>query len=157
MSGIRVLIVDDDTRLTRTLKLSLEATGGYAVETESLGARAVDTARRFRPHVILLDLRMPDVDGAALVPSLRDCCPGAPIVFFTGLVAKSELPSGAGCIGGQTFLAKPASPDEVMACIAALARPSGRSAPGVNGAFSSLAPCGAGPAGKTQPCTSAQS
>lgn len=117
MRATRILIVDDDERLTRTLKLYLEATGAYRVETEHRGCRAIATARTCRPDVILLDLVMPDADGAALAPALRRCCPHARIIFLTALVARTELPAGGGRIGGHPFLAKPAAPDEIIACI----------------------------------------
>jgi two-component system, OmpR family, alkaline phosphatase synthesis response regulator PhoP len=87
MNTKRILIVDDEAGVTRSLKLTLEATAGYEVRTENDSARAIDTARDFRPHLILLDVLMPHLDGCDVSarlhadPELKD----TPIVFLTAL------------------------------------------------------------------------
>ena len=63
MNSKRILIVDDEPGVTRSLKLNLEARGGYEVCMENDSALAVDAARDFHPQLILLDVLMPGLDG----------------------------------------------------------------------------------------------
>lgn len=88
----RVLLVDDEAALTRICKLMLEKTDDFVVEEENLGARALSTAREFRPDVIFLDIRLPDKDGHAIAAELK-CDPdlhSVPIVFWSGSISKRE-------------------------------------------------------------------
>ena len=55
----KILLVDDDESITRTLKLFLDRRGGYEVKTENRGSEAVQVARDFRPDLIVLDIVMP--------------------------------------------------------------------------------------------------
>src|SRR5204863_4577050 len=59
----RILIVDDDRESTRLVKILLERTGCYLVREENDAPRAHQTARNFRPDLILLDILMPATDG----------------------------------------------------------------------------------------------
>ena len=54
----RILLVDDEESITRSLKLFLDGTGQYEVRTENRGSLAVQVAREFRPDLIVLDLVM---------------------------------------------------------------------------------------------------
>lgn len=115
----RILLVDDEAAVTRTLKLYLDGTGRYEVRTENEGSQALATAQEFKPDLILLDIIMPDKDGSVLAaeikddPSLKD----TPIVFLTALVSKKQTGDSVTDIGGHPFLAKPVDPDQVVACI----------------------------------------
>src|SRR3989304_2938121 len=105
MDKRRILIVDDEAGVTRMLKLFLEATQAYEVRTENHGSRAVAAVREFRPHLVLLDVVMPDMDGAT----------GG--VFGTALgTGKGGGGSGPN-IGGRPFIAKPADPDRIVELI----------------------------------------
>jgi len=76
-------------------------------------------ARQFHPHIVFLDLMMPDLDGTDVAASLREQ-PGfeqTPIVFVTAVVQKAESPSSDCVIGGQIFLAKPVQVAQVVECI----------------------------------------
>jgi len=118
MDKIRVLLIDDEPSLTRMLKLSLEHRG-YEVRVENNGAYGLTVARDFLPNLIFLDVIMPDVDGGDVAanirsdPSLKD----VPIVFLTAGVSKETTRVKGNVIGGQTYLAKPISVDEVVRCI----------------------------------------
>jgi len=88
----RILVVDDEVTLTRQLKLGLEATGLYEVREENRGARALTAVQVFRPHLVILDVCMPDKDGGQIAADLR-AKPGwaeIPIIFLTSLVSESE-------------------------------------------------------------------
>ena len=111
----RILIVDDEPEITRLVKLILELTGPYEVCTENLGRRAIETARVFRPDLILLDVMMPGMLGSEIGaqlqadPELR----AIKFVFLTALVTKDEELKSNGQIGGHTFIAKPISADDL--------------------------------------------
>lgn len=105
----KILVVDDETSITRLLKLNLEKDGAFIVRTENEGTKALAAAREFKPDLILLDVMMPDIDGgdvAAIIqadPLLRS----VPIVFLTAAVKKEELEAKGGMVGGFPYIAKP--------------------------------------------------
>jgi CheY-like chemotaxis protein len=119
MARKRILIVDDEAIVTRTLKLYLEATGSYEVQTENQGSLAMVTARAFKPDLILLDLVMPDADGATVAADLKAdaALKETPIIFLTALVSRKEVGDKGKNIGGHPFLAKQVDPDEVVEAI----------------------------------------
>ena len=115
----RILIVDDKVSDTLLVKLCLEETNDYVVREENNARTALATAEEFRPHLILLDVRMPGVDGGELAalfqanPNLK----AVPIVFLTALVTKNEIAAGAGRVGKFPILAKPIILPELVACL----------------------------------------
>ena len=66
----RILIVDDHRDSTDRLKILLERTGGYLVSEENDAAKAHQTAHKFRPDLILLDIMMPERDGVELATEI---------------------------------------------------------------------------------------
>ncbi|HZM03604.1 MAG TPA: response regulator [Candidatus Saccharimonadales bacterium] len=115
----RILVVDDLARNTRLLKLYLEQTNDYVVREENDANAAISTAEEFQPHLILLDVMMPDLDGGELAirfqasPKLK----AVPIIFLTAAITKAELEASGGRRGGFTFLAKPVVLSDVAACV----------------------------------------
>jgi len=111
----RILIVDDDADSTHLVKILLEKTGGYVVLEENDSAVAHQSARTFRPDVILLDIMMPKTDGAEVAaqieadPELQ----GTPIIFLTALITKPETNTGLR-IEGHRSLAKPINIPELI-------------------------------------------
>jgi len=105
----KILVVDDETSITRLLKLNLEKGGAFIVRAENEGAKTLAAAKEFKPDLILLDVMMPDIDGgdvAAIIqadPLLR----GVPIVFLTAAVKKEEIEAKGGMVGGFPYIAKP--------------------------------------------------
>ena len=120
----RILLVDDEPGVTRSLKLALEATGQYEVRTENDSNHAIERAREFHPHLILLDVLMPGLDGwdvSARVhsdPEVKD----TPIVFLTALATREGTGGHAAVAGSTVYLAKPADIREVIEAIEAYAR-----------------------------------
>ncbi len=118
MDKVRVLLIDDEPSFTRMLRMNLERRG-FQVMVENKGAYAHTAARDFLPDFIFLDVIMPDVDGGDVAakirsdPSLKD----VPIVFLTAGVSKESTRAKGNVIGGHTYLAKPATVDEVVRCI----------------------------------------
>ena len=111
----RILIVDSDPNTTHLVKVLLERTGRYLVLEENDATSAHQSARNFRPDLILLDVVMPETDGGELAarveadPELHN----TPIVFLTALVTRAEAKSGLH-IQGHPFLAKPVSIPELI-------------------------------------------
>lgn len=107
----KILIVDDEENFARMVKLNLEETGDFMVRAETRGANALTAAKEFRPDLVLLDVMMPDVDGADVAfqiksdPSLKN----VKVVFLTAIVKEDEVATTSkdGSIGGHPFIAKP--------------------------------------------------
>ena len=115
----RILVVDDESSITRMVKLNLEQTGDYQVATENVSRLALAAAERFQPHLMLLDVMMPGLDGGTLASQLQASpkLKGVPIVFLTAAVTREEVRERAGIVGGLPFLAKPVNLQEVLACL----------------------------------------
>ena len=115
----RILVVDDQARNTRLVRLYLEGTNDYVVREENDAMAALSAAKEFQPHLILLDVMMPGMDGGELAacfqanPKLK----AVPIVFLTAAVTKGEVEAGRGLVGGVPFLAKPVVLVELVACL----------------------------------------
>lgn len=115
----RILVVDDETSITRLLKMNLELTGDFVVQTENNASHAIAAAQQFQPDLILLDVLMPGMDGGQLAERFHASQRFAkvPIIFLTAAATKQEVNKHHGLIGGQSFLAKPVDMSEVVACI----------------------------------------
>lgn len=89
----RVLVVDDDADIRRLAALSLEKVGGHEVRTTASGEEAVMTAAAWQPDVVILDLRMPGMDGPTILERLRqtEVTRNIPVVFMTASVHRSAL------------------------------------------------------------------
>jgi CheY-like chemotaxis protein len=110
----RILIVDDDRDSTHLLKILLEKVGSYAVLEENDAAKAHQSARSFKPDLILLDIIMPQRDGGDVAAQI-EADPGmqrTPIIFLTALVTKAEAKAGVQ-IQGHPVVAKPVNIPEL--------------------------------------------
>jgi CheY-like chemotaxis protein len=119
MEKKRILIIDDEASFTRMVKLNLEKTGGFEVREENKAACALATAREFKPDVILLDVIMPAMDGGDVAAQIRNDrhLKGTPIIFLTATVSQSEAGDGGLNSGGDLFLAKPVSLENLIHCL----------------------------------------
>jgi len=111
----RILIVDDERDSTHLVKILLEKIGRYCVLEENDAAKAYQSARDFRPDLILLDIMMPQRDGGDVAAEI-EADPGmqrTPIIFLTALVTKSEARAGLR-IQGYPVLAKPINIPELI-------------------------------------------
>ena len=115
----RILVVDDEPKITRLIRLNLEQTGEYEVKEENRASHALAAAREFLPDLILMDVLMPGVDGGRLAgefqesPKFRE----VPIIFLTAAVTREEVSSHGGYVGGLPFLAKPVDIPELVGCL----------------------------------------
>ena len=119
MTKKRILVVDDEASITRTMKVSLERTGAYAVRTENHAGHALTAAHEFKPDLILLDVMMPDKDGGEVASEIQSDpdLQRVPIVFLTAIVSKKETGGEPMESGGRTFVAKPVDLRSLIQCI----------------------------------------
>ena len=119
---LRVLLVDDEPSFTRMVKLNLEATGEYQVEVLNDGAKARTTALEFNPDIILLDVVMPVVDGGDVARAIRadSVLKHIPIVFVSAMVSRKETEKGFYVSGGENFISKPTTTEQLISAIDAL-------------------------------------
>jgi CheY-like chemotaxis protein len=124
MKRRRILLVDDEVGITRSLALYLRENGECEVRVENAGSCALATAREFCPDLIVLDLVMPDADGGSLAAEIKadPLLKTTPIVFLTALLSQRETRGSSKQIGGHPFLAKPVDPDTVLEYIEKYAR-----------------------------------
>jgi DNA-binding NtrC family response regulator len=78
-----LLLVDDDRMFSRVMAAELERRG-YTVTTAATGAEAIEEAARREPAIVLLDLRLPDMDGLEVLKVLRERSPGSEVIMLTG-------------------------------------------------------------------------
>jgi PAS domain S-box-containing protein len=124
LDGIRVLAIDDEEDALSLLRVVLEAAGAE-VTTVSSSSRAVERIAEAKPHVLIIDLGMPEMDGFELIgqirksndPAIRNV-PAAALTAF----ARSEDRTKALRSGFEMHLAKPVDPGELVASVATLAR-----------------------------------
>jgi len=114
--GKNVLLADDDETVRTLLRIVLEK-NGLTVTTAEDGREALDLIRRQRPDLILLDLKMPRLNGYQLFTELKsdEALKSIPIIVITGLTRESEREDEewARRMGAEGFLTKPFTPDEL--------------------------------------------
>jgi CheY-like chemotaxis protein len=122
--GIHVLAVDDDRDALGLLRDILEAAGATVTLANSAAA-ALDALHRLRPHVLIADLGMPEVDGLELIARVRKLpdpdLSGTPAAALTAY-ARSDDRARSLRAGFGMHLAKPIDPGELIAAVTALAR-----------------------------------
>jgi len=111
----KVLVVDDDYRITEYLALVLKA-HHYVVRTENNPNRAAGIAESFQPDLVLLDALMPHKDGGEVARELRlqPITADTPIVFVTAWSGNSDFGATSAGIEGRSVLAKPVGPTALI-------------------------------------------
>jgi len=115
----KILVVDDESRITRMIQRNLEVTGNYEVQTENDSISALATARKFEPDLVVLDVMMPGMDGGEVLAVLREdpALHHLPVIFLTAIVTQDETGHQGKEIGGRFFLAKPVKTEDLIAAI----------------------------------------
>jgi two-component system response regulator GlrR len=122
----RILVVDDDPGLLRLLTIRLRAES-YDVEAVESGMLALAAASRFRPDLVITDLRMDQMDGIGLLKELQSRWPGLKVIILT---AHGTIPDAvhATQMGAFGFLTKPVDKQELLDQVQKALRISGFSA-----------------------------
>lgn len=105
MEKARILVVDDDPKVREILKDFLEIKG-YAVTTVSSGAEALTVLEETQPHLILLDIMMPGMDGLETLRRIREMDQAVGIVMITS-VDEGEIAKEAVRRGAYDYITKP--------------------------------------------------
>lgn len=112
----QIMIVDDEPNIRLTTRMMLEADGYTVVEAEN-GEDALERLRGGSADLILLDLRMPLLDGWETLRHLRDIGDGTPVVIIT---AHGGIPDAVEAmrLGAFDFLEKPTTPEKLRRVVA---------------------------------------
>ena len=121
-SAIRLLLVDDNADAVDSMAMLLTVRGA-TVKTASLGAEVVDLASAFQPHVVVLDISLPDMDGYEVCGLLRrePWAERIGIVALTGWGADAHVSNAKGAVFDHHVL-KPAHPDALLLLCQSLRR-----------------------------------
>ncbi|MFI9077432.1 response regulator transcription factor [Streptomyces sioyaensis] len=125
-SPVRVLVVDDESSLADLLSLALRYEG-WDIRAEGDGASALRCARSWRPDAVLLDVMLPDMNGLTVLGRLRRELPDVPVLFLTAKDAVEDRVAGL-TAGGDDYVTKPFSLEEVVARLRGLLRRAGAAA-----------------------------
>ncbi|KRE63916.1 two-component system response regulator [Arthrobacter sp. Soil736] len=117
MTGI--LVVDDDPHLLKALRITLQA-HGYSVETAPDGRSALLAATRNPPGLVVLDLGLPDMDGAAVLRELRRWS-SAPVLVLSARHGSADKVDALDA-GADDYITKPFGLEELLARLRALLR-----------------------------------
>jgi two-component system KDP operon response regulator KdpE len=119
VSKFRVLLVDDEPRITKFLKIKLKGSG-YAVLTAESGEEALEQVLAQEPDLVVLDIIMPGMDGFETLKQLR-AISGIPVIILSAKGENTDKITGLD-LGADDYLAKPFSADELVARIEAIRR-----------------------------------
>jgi DNA-binding response OmpR family regulator len=120
---VRVLVVDDEPDLREVLSGALRYER-WQVRSAPDGLSAISTARTFRPDAVVLDWMLPDIDGLQVLRELRTDLPDVCVLFLTARDAVEDRITGI-TAGGDDYVTKPFSLEEVLARLRGLLRRAG--------------------------------
>jgi two-component system OmpR family response regulator len=119
----RILVVDDEENITFLLESALRHFG-FDVQVAANGRDALKGVGAFAPDVVLLDVMLPDLDGFEIVRRLRSDGEKVPVLFLTARDAVDDKVRGL-TLGGDDYVTKPFSLEEVVARIQVILRRQG--------------------------------
>ena len=117
---MRVLVIEDETRLAATLQDLLEL-NGWTADVRHDGESGLDDALTGIYDVILLDVMLPKLDGFTVLRRLREAGNATPVLMLTARDQVADKVAGLDQ-GADYYLTKPFDPKELLACVRALAR-----------------------------------
>jgi DNA-binding response OmpR family regulator len=115
----RILAIDDDQLLLQLIQRSLES-GGYEVSIARDGQSGLQQFHEFQPHLVILDVMMPHMDGWETCRRVRDVST-VPIIMLTALGSHQDIVKGLN-MGADDYLVKPFHPEELQARVEAVLR-----------------------------------
>lgn len=122
-SEVRLLVVDDEPNILELLTMSLRFVG-FVVATATNGTDALKRAQEFQPDLVILDVMMPGLDGFEVARQLRSRGDRVPVVFLTARDSTEDRVQGL-TLGGDDYLIKPFSLEELVARVRAVLRRTG--------------------------------
>jgi two-component system OmpR family response regulator len=127
IEGHRVLVVDDEPNIVDVISMALRYQG-FEVAEAGTGTEALSQVRAFRPHLIVLDVMLPDMDGFDVAQRLGAQRAEVPIIFLTARDSTEDKVRGL-TTGGDDYVTKPFSLEELVARIRTILRRTGAAAP----------------------------
>jgi two-component system OmpR family response regulator len=124
---LRVLVVDDEPNLVEVLTMALRFQG-FEVEGAASGREALSAVMRFKPHLMVLDVMLPDMEGFDVAARLGAQRASVPIIFLTARDSTEDKVRGLSG-GGDDYMTKPFSLEELVARIRTILRRTGQAAP----------------------------
>src|SRR4030065_324020 len=128
----RILVVDDEERMVRFIRLNLEHDGFQVVEAFR-GTQALDKLRSGLPDVVLLDVMMPDIDGFEVLRMIREVS-NVPVIMLTAKGEEEDRIKGLE-LGADDYITKPFSPRELVSRVRAVLRRTEAAAPAAHEAI----------------------
>jgi len=125
--GQRVLVVDDDRTVSDVVCRYLEH-AGYEVDHVGDGLAALEAVRVRRPHLVVLDLMLPGLDGLQVCRRLRERPDGVPVIMLTARGDEADRVLGLQ-LGADDYLGKPFSPRELVLRVGSVLRRAGEPPP----------------------------
>jgi len=122
--GTRVLVVDDEPNIAEVVTMALRF-NGFTVETAASGREALAAVSSFKPHLMVLDVMLPDMEGFDVAARLGAQRAGLPIIFLTARDATEDKLRGL-TGGGDDYMTKPFSLEELVARIRTILRRAGQ-------------------------------
>ncbi len=116
----KIMVIDDDAKITSMLKRSL-AFEGYAVTTAANGQEGLKLLLQEEPNVIILDVMMPQLDGWEVCRRIRESGSAVPILMLTAKDEVSDRVKGLD-LGADDYLVKPFALEELLARVRSLLR-----------------------------------
>jgi two-component system, OmpR family, response regulator len=126
-SDHRVLVVDDEPNIVEVVTMALRFQG-FEVESAASGREALAAVTRFKPHLMVLDVMLPDMEGFEVASRLGAQRAGVPIIFLTARDATEDKVRGL-TGGGDDYMTKPFSLEELVARIRTILRRTGQASP----------------------------
>lgn len=120
MESLKVLVVDDEPNIRDLLSASLRF-AGHQVATAANGNEAITKIVEIQPDIVLLDVMLPDISGFGVTKKIRSMGIDTPILFLTARDDTEDKVMGL-TVGGDDYVTKPFSLDEIMARISAIMR-----------------------------------
>src|SRR6476469_1488831 len=124
--GTRVLVVDDEPNIAEVVTMALRF-NGFTVETAASGREALAAVSAFKPHLMVLDVMLPDMEGFDVATRLGAQRTGVPIIFLTARDSTEDKIRGLSG-GGDDYMTKPFSLEELVARIRTILRRTGQAA-----------------------------
>jgi two-component system, OmpR family, response regulator len=123
----RILVVDDEPNIVDVVSMALRFQG-FEIESAGTGAEALAAVAAFKPHLIVLDVMLPDMEGFDVAQRLGAQRARVPIIFLTARDATDDKIRGL-TLGGDDYVTKPFSLEELVARIRSILRRSGLAEP----------------------------
>jgi two-component system, OmpR family, response regulator len=122
-AGPKVLVVDDESNITELVAMALRYEG-FTVNTAATGRDALAKVASFKPALVVLDVMLPDIDGHEVLRRLGNNGKRVPVIFLTARDATEDKVHGL-TLGGDDYVTKPFSVEELVARVRAVLRRNG--------------------------------